>query len=203
MTTMLEHAAPITAMPHGVIDDRRGTWAMAMFIATEATLFVMLFFAYYYLGHVSRGPWPPEPPKLALPLTMLAVLLLSSVALHAGERAEKSGHAPRARLAIASTAVLGVAFLALQALEYREHLKTLRPTTDAYGSIFYTLTSFHAAHVALGILMLAYVLILPELGPGEKPPHRPLHNVSMYWHFVDLVWVVIVALIYVAPNLRR
>jgi heme/copper-type cytochrome/quinol oxidase subunit 3 len=200
---MLVPVATAAAMPHGVIDNRRGTWAMAMFIATEATLFVMLFFSYYYLGHVARGPWPPEPPKLTLPLVMLAVLSISSAVLHAGERAEQSGQIPRARLSIAATVVLGVAFLVLQALEYRDHLKTLLPTTNAYGSIFYTLTSFHAAHVALGILMLGYVLILPELGPGAKPPHRPLHNVSMYWHFVDLVWVVVVALIYVAPNLQR
>jgi heme/copper-type cytochrome/quinol oxidase subunit 3 len=200
---MLEPAATVTAMPHGVIDDRRGTWAMAMFIATEATLFVMLFFTYYYLGHVSRGPWPPEPPKLTLPLAMLAVLVISSVVLHAGELAEKSGRMMRARLAVVSTVLLGLTFLVLQTLEYREHLQTLKPTTNAYGSIFYTLTSFHAAHVVLGLLMLAYVLVLPDIGPGERPPHRPLHNASIYWHFVDLVWVVIVALIYIAPNLQR
>jgi heme/copper-type cytochrome/quinol oxidase subunit 3 len=53
---------PAVAMPHGVIDDRRGTWAMAMFIAPEASLFVLVFFTNYYRGHVSRGPWPAEPP---------------------------------------------------------------------------------------------------------------------------------------------
>ena len=55
---------------------------------------------------------------------------------------------------------------------------------------------------ALGLLMLAYVVPLP-LGRVERPPHRPLHNAALYWHFVDLVWIVIVALIYVAPNLTR
>jgi heme/copper-type cytochrome/quinol oxidase subunit 3 len=201
MTTVAESVA--VRMPHGVIDVRRGSWAMVMFILTEATLFAMLFFSYYYLGHVSRGPWPPEPPKLTLALAMLVVLLASSAVLHAGELAERAGRTGRARVAVLVTVLMGVAFLVLQALEYREHLKTLKPTTDAYGSIFYTITSFHGAHLVLGLLMLLYLLVLPEIGPGQKPPHRPLHNVSLYWHFVDLVWLLIVALLYVAPHLER
>jgi heme/copper-type cytochrome/quinol oxidase subunit 3 len=75
--------------------------------------------------------------------------------------------------------------------------------TDAYGSIFYTITSFHAAHLMLGLFMLLYVLALPQIGPGHKPPHRALHNASLYWHFVDFVWVLIVALLYLAPNIGR
>jgi cytochrome c oxidase subunit III len=190
-------------MPHGVLDDRRGTWAMVMFILTEATLFVMLFFTYYYIAYNWRGPYPPEPPKLTLALIMLAVLLTSSVALHLGERAEKAGKTGAAKALVALTAGMGLGFLVLQTLEYRDHLKTLKPTTDAYGSIFYTITSFHGAHIVLGLMMLGYVLLLPEIGPGEKPPHRPLHNASLYWHFVDFVWLVIVGLLYIAPNIKR
>lgn len=201
MTTVAEGAR--VAMPHGVIDDRRGTWAMVMFILTEATLFAMFFFAYYYLGHVSRGPWPPEPPKLTLALIMLGVLLTSSVVLHAGEQAEKAGAMGRARALVGLTILLGAGFIALQVIEYGNHLKELKPTTDAYGSIFYTITSFHGAHLLLGLLMLEYVLVLPQIGPGEKPPHRSLHNVSLYWHFVDFVWLIIVALLYVVPNIKR
>jgi len=201
MTTIAEGAR--VRMPHGVIDDRRGTWAMAMFIATEASLFLMLFFTYYYLGHVSRGPWPAEPPKIRLALIMLVVLLASSAVLHAGERAEKAGRRGAARGLLALTIVMGIAFLVLQTIEYRNHFKTLLPTENAYSSVFYTITSFHGAHLVLGLLMLVYVLALPEIGSGLKPPHRPLHNVSLYWHFVDFVWLLIVALLYVAPNLKR
>jgi cytochrome c oxidase subunit III len=201
MTTLAEGAR--VAMPHGVIDDRRGTWAMAMFIATEAALFVMLFFTYYYLAHVSRGPWPPEPPKMRLALIMLVVLLASSGVLHAGERAEKASRPSTARALVGLTVLLGLGFIVLQVLEYRNHLKTLLPTDNAYGSIFYTITSFHGAHLVLGLLMLVYVLALPEIGPGSKPPHRALHNASLYWHFVDFVWLLIVALLYLAPNIQR
>lgn len=201
MTTGAEGAR--VAMPHGVIDDRRGTWGMVMFILTEATLFVFLFFTYYYIAYNWRGPYPPEPPKLTLALIMLGVLLASSIVLHAGERAEKSGATAVARASVAATVVMGLAFLALQAIEYRHHLKELKPTTDAYGSIFYTITSFHAAHLLLGLLMLTYVLVLPEIGPGRKPPHRALHNAALYWHFVDFVWLIIVGLLYVVPNMYR
>lgn len=190
-------------IPHEVVDDRRGTWGMLLFILTEATLFLILFFSYYYLRHVSRGPFPADPPKLALPLVMLGVLLASSGILHLGERAERGGRTALARVAIAATMLLGASFLVLQGIEYRERLRTLRPDTNAYGSIFYTMTSIHAAHVGLGLLMLGYVVMLPDIGPGRRPPHRPLHNAGLYWHFVDLVWLVIVALIYVAPNVHR
>lgn len=193
-------AEPYT-IPHDVIDDRRGTWGMLLFIVTEACLFVLLFFSYFYLGHVSRGPWPPEPPKITLALVMLAVLLLSSATLHWGERAEQQGSTASARIGVLLTVLLGAGFIVLQVFEYREHLKTLLPTTDAYGSIFYTITSFHGLHLLLGLLMLVYVLLLPEIGSAHKPPHRSLTNAALYWHFVDAVWVLIVAVLYVAPRM--
>jgi heme/copper-type cytochrome/quinol oxidase subunit 3 len=199
MTTLA--LEPLVDVPRSVVDHRRGSQAMLMFIVTEAMLFLMFFFAYYYLGH-NKPAWPTELPKLTLALVMLAVLLSSSLVLHAGERAVKVGRFAQAKVWTAVTVLMGVAFLVLQVFEYRDHLKTLTPQTNAYGSLFYTITSFHAAHVILGLLMLAYVLLLPaaHLGKAEKPPHNCLHNAAMYWHFVDAVWVVIVALLYVAPH---
>ena len=195
-------AAPPTLVPHAVIERRRGTHAMLLFILTEAVLFLMLFVAYYYLGH-SAPVWPPEPPPFTLALVMLALLLASSVVLHWGERQVDSGRQGRGRAATAATILLGVAFLAVQTLEYHRHLQRLQPTSDAYGSIFYAITGLHAAHLVLGLLMLAYVLLLPDINGDRRPPHRPLHNASLYWHFVDFVWVVIVCLIYLAPNVTR
>jgi heme/copper-type cytochrome/quinol oxidase subunit 3 len=185
------------------IDDRRGTGGMWLFIATEAMLFVLLFFSYVYMA---EGHWvwlQEEPPKLKLALPMLGILLLSSVVLHWGERRVRNGASGRGRAALAGTVALGLGFVALQVLEYRDHLKTLTPQMNAYGSIFYTIISFHALHLLLGLLMLIYVLLLPRLEPVERPPHRPFHNASLYWHFVDLVWVFIVGLLYVLPNLVK
>ncbi len=194
-------AAPATSIPRRVVTDR-GSWAMAMFIATEAMLFVVLFFAYYYLGH-AQPVWPTEPPEYKLALVMLAILLTSSGVLRLGELAAERGREGVAKMWTALTVLIGLIFVGIQGLEYRNHLRTLTPATDAYGSIFYTITSVHAAHLLLGLGMLVYVLLLPEIGPASRPPHRPLHNASLYWHFVDVAWIFIVALLYIAPNVHR
>jgi heme/copper-type cytochrome/quinol oxidase subunit 3 len=180
-------------------DVRRGTTAMALFIANEAMLFVMLFFAYFYLGYGSPE-WHDAPPKLTLALAMLVVLVASSLVLAWGERQLRRGGRAAARAATAMTVLCGLVFLGLQALEYHDRLQVIRPSSNAYGSTFYALTGIHGLHVTLGVLMLVYVLLLPEPGEGDKPPHRPLHNAALYWHFVDVVWVLIVALLYVVPH---
>jgi cytochrome c oxidase subunit III len=184
------------------IEDRRGQAGMACFIFTEAMLFVMLFFSYFYLAH-DASHWAAEPPALALPLAMLAVLLASSVSLHWGERQIDGGRSFAARAAVVVTMVLGLSFLAIQAVEFRERLQEIRPDTDAYGSMFYLITSVHAMHVVLGLFMLLYVLMLPRIGRNDKPPHQPLRSAAMYWHFVDVVWVAIVGFLYVLPSVVR
>ena len=184
------------------IDDSRGTLGMWLFIGSELLVFVSLFFAYFYLGH--RHPeWPTEPPKLPKALAMLVILVTSSFVLHAGEKKLKKGHFNAARALLAATILLGVVFVIVQVFDYRTHLQELKPVQNAYGSIFYTVTSFHAAHLLVGLLMLIFVLLLGKLEPREHPPHRPLHNASMYWHFVDVVWVFIVGLLYVLPHFTR
>jgi heme/copper-type cytochrome/quinol oxidase subunit 3 len=183
------------------IDDRLGTRGMLLFIATEAMLFVLLFFSYYYLAH-GNWVWSQEkPPKLLFAIPLLLILLTSSGVLHWGETQVRQHAYGRGRIALAVTIALGLVFLVLQGFEYRDHLKTLTPATDAYGSIFYAITTTHALHVVVGLCMLSYVLLLPQLEPTDRPPHRPLHNATLYWHFVDVVWVVVVSVLYILPNL--
>jgi heme/copper-type cytochrome/quinol oxidase subunit 3 len=182
------------------LDEKRGTAGMLLFILSEALLFACLFFSYFYLGR-DEPRWPMHPPPaLTLVTVMLAVLLLSSAVLYFGERALENGHNSLARLAVIGTLLLAAGFVVLQVFEYRNHLQELKPTTDAYGSIFYTITSFHALHLLLGMGMLTYVLFLPALEHADRPPHRSLHNTALYWHFVDLVWIFIVAVLYYAPH---
>ena len=155
------------------LDDRRGTAGMWLFILTEAALFILLFFSYFYLAQ-GGWRWPlEEAPKLRLALPMLVVLWISSGVLHWGEKQVRAQRYSRARAGLAGTIVLGLVFLAMQAFEYMDHLKSLTPRTDVYGSIFYTITSFHAAHLILGLLMLIYALFLPAYEPVDRPPHRP------------------------------
>jgi len=184
-------------------DDRRGTMAMWWFITTEAALFVALFFGYFYLGK-GNSAWPPdEPPKLPLALGMLGVLLASSGALEWAKWNLRRGREALCRAGVLGTVVLGIVFVGLQVLEYRDHLRKLTPSSDAYGSIFYTITSVHGLHVIVGLLMLLFVLAMPRLEPRQRLPYRPFHNGSLYWHFVDSVWVLIVAVLYVLPRFYR
>jgi heme/copper-type cytochrome/quinol oxidase subunit 3 len=188
--------------PTWPLDNNRGAYGMYTVIATEFSLFVCLFASYYYLGN-SKDRWASnEPPKLLLALIMLAVLLTSSLVLHWGERQVNLARYRHARFAITGTVLMGLVFLTLQVLEYRQHWKSLTPYSNSYGSIFYAITSFHAAHVVIGLLLLAYVSILPRYGPTVTPPYRPYHTVALYWHFVDFVWIFIVALLYVIPNIQ-
>jgi heme/copper-type cytochrome/quinol oxidase subunit 3 len=134
-------------------------------------------------------------------LVMLGILVTSSIVLHWGERRVKLGKHAQARVAIALTLLLGVVFVVVQCVEYHVHLREMLPTEHSYASIFYTITSFHAAHLIVGLAILGYVLFLPSLDP-DRPPHKPLHSAAMYWHFVDVVWLVIVTLLYIVPNIR-
>ncbi|MGH9521563.1 MAG: cytochrome c oxidase subunit 3 [Terriglobales bacterium] len=193
----IEHAGP----PVRRIDDRRGTFGMVLFIATEATLFVMLFMAYFYVAKGGDRWKTEEAPKLHYSLPMLGVLLTSSVVLHWGEKQLKEGKYGLARAGLIGTIALGILFLGLSYLDYAEHLLHLTPQANAYGSIFYTITSLHVAHVITGLLMMGWLLLVaPHWEPAQHTPHRPYHNVSMYWHFVDTVWVFIIAILYVSPH---
>ena len=191
-----KHAPP----PVSRVDDKRGTYGMALLITTEASLFLVMFVSYYWLDKMS-AQWRSEiPPKLHYALPMLAILLSSSVVLHWGEQQVKKARYTAGRLALIGTIILGLTFLLFSYLDYSEHLQHLTPRTDSYGSIFYTIISLHVAHVILGLLMLIWLSLIPRWEPAVFTPHRPYHNVSMYWHFVDTVWIFIVALLYVAPN---
>ncbi len=197
------HIAPVA--PHTgawPIERNRGIYAVWMVMLTEGTLFICLFGSYYFLG-ADKYRWATDtPPKLAKTLIMLAILAASSLVVMWGERLVEQRRYRLARGAVVTTILMGLVFLGVQMSEYKDHWKTLTPQTDSYGSIFYTITSFHAAHVIMGLLMLGYLSILPNYGPTQLPPHRPYRVVALYWHFVDIIWLVVVLLLYVIPHFQ-
>lgn len=203
MSSTVQIPPPRTSLAALPLDQRRGINAMWTVIATEFMLFVCMFGAYYYLG--SNGDrWSVEsPPELTLALILLAILLSSSVVLRWGEMQVKAGRYAAGRIALWVTVVMGFGFLGLQTLEYMSHWKKLTPFSDSYGSIFYAITSLHAAHVVVGLLLLMYTGVLPTYGPTRRSPHRPYETVALYWHFVDAVWVLVVTLLYVVPHFQR
>jgi cytochrome c oxidase subunit III len=190
-------AASIRDLP---IDQARGTAAMGWFVVSEAMVFVGLFFSYYYLGH-GQPRWPiGDPPALPLPTAMVAILLLSCIALWAGGRLLRQGRDVSARYALVLTILLGCGFLVLNALDYNSESTSNPPTGNSYTSIFYVIEGVHAAHLILGLLFLLYALLLPRLGPTDKPPHGSYRNAAMYWYFVTAVWFVMYAILFIGPR---
>ncbi len=183
------------------LETERGTFAMRLVILTESFLFICLFASYFMLEN-NKSRWRIEElPKLNFAIPMLVVLIVSSLFLHWGELQVKKQRCGLGRIALALTILIGLGFLTLQAFEYRAHWEHLTPYTDSYGSIFYTITTFHAAHLIAGLLILAYVLVLPRYAPALESPYRPFHVAAMYWHFVDVVWIFVVAILYIGPHL--
>jgi len=202
MSPTAQGALPRTVLNSLPIDQRRGIHAMWAVIATEFMLFVCMFGAYYYLGS-NKDRWATEtPPELTYPFILLVILLSSSFILHRGEKNMKGERYGAGILSLWITVALGLVFLVLQGFEYASHWKHLAPYSNSYGSIFYAITSLHAAHVIFGVMMLMYVGILPRSGKSLRSPHNVYETVALYWHFVDVVWVFIVLLLYVFPHFQ-
>jgi len=148
---------------------------------------------------MARGPWPPSGlPELRLALPNTGVLLLSSGAMWWAESGIRRGDETRLRLGLMLTLLLGAVFLGIQLVEYRH--QSFTPATSAYGSLFYTITGFHGAHVAVGLLMLAVVGLRAWLGHFSSRHHLAVTNVSWYWHFVDAVWLAVFTSLYLSPR---
>jgi len=203
VSSVIEVAPPRAKLSHLPLEQRRGIHAMWCLIATEAMLFACMFAAYYYLGN-NKDRWAQESaPELIFPFSLLAILLSSSAILYWGERQLKAHNYSRARLAVWVTIVFGLGFLSLQGFEYYSEWMNIAPYSDSYGSAFYAITMLHGAHVCVGLLLLFYLGILPRYGETERTPHQPYETLSMYWHFVDAVWIFIVVLLYVIPHFQR
>ena len=178
-----------------------GWWGMVWLCATEGMLFASFIGAYFFLrGSVEAfsaegGRYVP----LTRPLIMTVLLVSSSVTAWWAEGGVKRGLVGRLRLGLAITFVLGVIFLLIQANEFASRDSSW--TTSAYDSLFITITGFHGAHVAGGLLMNLYVQIRAALGHFDAERHDAVSNAVLYWHFVDAVWIVILAVLYLSPRL--
>lgn len=179
-----------------------GRWGMLLFVVNEATLFACLVSSYFYLA-LESATWPPAgigPPHLTLPLVMTAALLSSSGVLIYAEYELDHGNLARYRGGVVLTVLLGVTFLLLQAKEYAAKLGEMSPSASAYGSLFFTITGLHGAHVAFGLLFLVWSLIAGRRRPSSGSRSLTVRNASLYWHFVDGVWLVILTSLYLSPR---
>jgi cytochrome c oxidase subunit 3 len=166
---------------------------MVIFLGAWAMTFAALFFAYADI-RFSANVWPPEgevTAPTALPAFNTLVLLASSVLLHLGVRALRAAQ-PRVFLRfLLGTIALGILFVGLQATLWgRTASAGLHWSSGRYGSIFYLLTSFHAVHVVAGIIGLLLLVPGAVRGRYNIQRHAPVRNWTLFWHFVDGIWLL-------------
>jgi cytochrome c oxidase subunit 3 len=171
---------------------------MYCLIAAEAAMFTIFVVAYlFYAGKSLGGPTPKD--VLHVPVFFTACLLSSSATIHLAVQSWKRGRMSTFARWWIATFVLGAAFLAGTALEWRGLIydRGLTIQTNLFGTTYYALVGLHAFHVAVGLVCLAVVSALALLG-HVKPAQAERGDVlSLYWHFVDSVWVVVFMVVYV------
>ncbi|CAN7611436.1 cytochrome c oxidase subunit 3 [Trinickia sp. LjRoot230] len=202
MTNDAQTAALVQAsntVPVGSAGERASGWLGCLtLIATEGALFGYLIFTYLYLAVQSTQHWPPEGlPKLLLGAFNTTVLLSSSVFVWLCERAVRRARIRAAVVSMSIAVLLGIVFAGIQLHEWHAH--PYGPTSNLYGSLYFTITGFHMAHVLVGLVVLVMLDIWTFLGYFDKRRYAALTIGGLYWHFVDVVWLFIFTTLYLTP----
>lgn len=178
-----------------------GYWGMIGLIMTEAALFVLLLFSYYYHAvQPHLDAWPPDGyPSMRMSLPNTVLLLASSVAVWWGEQGTKKGRRRQQVGGLVAGFLMGVAFVVVQSFEWKA--KSFGLDTSPYGSLFFTVTGFHMAHVVVGLLALLAVIAWSIIGYFGPVRSSPVSVAAIYWHFVDAVWLTVFFTFYLTPRL--
>jgi cytochrome c oxidase subunit 3 len=164
-----------------------------LFLISESFLFGSLFWSFYALR--GQPGWPPEHPDATLAAINTFFLVSSSATIWWASNCIQKGRQRGLALGLAATLLLGVVFLGITVFEWTH--ESFRPWTSAYGSIFYTLTGFHALHVFGGVLLMAALLTRALRHRFSPERFLGLEIGSYYWHFVDLVWIFVFSSIFI------
>ena len=176
--------------------------AMWVFLASECMLFGALITTYVlYRGASIRGPYPSQIFDIGYTSVSSFVLLASSLTMVLALAAAQRRDFGRMRLWLLTTAMLGMTFVGGQVYEftsfYREGLSL---TTNLFGTTFFVLTGVHGVHVTVGIFMLLSLVGMSFTDRLPQEPAFPVEMVGLYWHFVDIVWIVIFTVVYLIPT---
>jgi cytochrome c oxidase subunit 3 len=219
------HAEPVDATQHGVAGMGNPVLGMLLFITSEVMFFAGLFAAYFsiragYLELNATGQlvhvWPPtqfahllnpftlftDTGALNLILPATVILVVSSFTCQWGVWAIRRDDRTGFLRNFAVTLILGITFLLMQAFDYTVLAKegmSLGSTT--FGTTYFTLTGFHGAHVFGGALMLGVVVYRGMAGQFSAKHHDMVEATSLYWHFVDIVWILLFSVLYLLPGI--
>ena len=188
-----EHLSHDTAT--GITNEKLGMW---VFLGSECLLFGALIATYLvYRGRSINGPYPEDIYDIPFTSVSSFVLLMSSLTMVLALSAVQRGDNRRLRIWLITTALLGSTFIAGQVYEFTSFIREgLTIKTNLFGSSFYVLTGFHGVHVTLGILMLLSLARLSWTGKVGRHNAEAVEIVGLYWHFVDVVWIVIFTVVY-------
>jgi heme/copper-type cytochrome/quinol oxidase subunit 3 len=187
MSTTVVPARPRSAAPGG-------WWGMAAFIATEATLFGVLFGSYAYLRFKSVH-WPPDgidEPKVVLPLVLAVVLAATSFPMALAYRAASQGLARRASILIFAALVVQSVYFGIAVHQFAGDLDKFAPQKDAYASIYYTLLGADHTHVAVGLLLNVWLLLRLATGVTRYRVVA-VRSIAFYWHAVNVLTLLVTA----------
>ena len=171
---------------------------MWVFLGSDCLFFGSLIATYMvYRGQSIVGPYPRD--IIDVPITTVStfVLLMSSFAMVMGVAAARNGNQKRLIQWLVLTIILGGTFIGFQVYEFNLfRVEGLRYETNLFSSTFFTLTGFHGAHVTLGLFWLLCLTIIAARNPAGRPSGLDVDIAGLYWHFVDIVWIVIFTLLY-------
>ena len=173
-------------------------YGLLCLIATEGSLFAYLLFSYAYFGSENSASWLPTlHPSFKYGLPGTIVLFASSGTIWWSERGMKAGDRRRHLIGLVATIALGLAFIALELLDWRD--KGFSLSSRAYGSFYFVITGFHLIHVIVGIAVLCAVLGWSIAGYFTERRHMHVTISGAYWHFVDIVWIFVFSTFFLAP----
>ena len=194
---MSAHAAASTVTP---INPSRGRVGMLAFILFEGLFFATFVLAYlFYVGKSPSGPQPREVLGLRPVIFNSICLLSSSGTIALAGRALRRGRLAGFSFWLGLTVLLGIEFLAGTGFEWKRLIfdDGLTIQTSLFGTTYFSLVGFHAAHVTAGLVMLSIILVASLAGHVRQGDAERVEVVSMYWHFVDGVWVAVFTAVYV------
>jgi cytochrome c oxidase subunit III len=192
-----DHHGPPTANQSSRVDAR--TLGMLLFIGSEIMLFGSFFAAYFFVRVVNPGApteWPPPPYEFPVFVAGVntCILVTSSFTMHWALQSIKRGERKGFLAGMVLTFLMGLAFLCTQLIEY---LNVGFNTGDgAFASVFFGLTGLHGAHVAIGLSLLLMVTIRGFRGHYSPEHHHGVELPGIYWHFVDVMWIVVYSTVY-------
>jgi heme/copper-type cytochrome/quinol oxidase subunit 3 len=192
-------AHPVTST--GLSNEKIAMWA---FLGSECLLFGALISTYLlYRGRSIVGPYPHDVYDIPYTSVSSFVLLMSSLTMVLALAAMQRKDQRRMRVWLLTTALLGTVFIGGQVYEFTVFYRAgLSLHENLFGSSFFVLTGFHGAHVTIGILMLLSLFALSAKGRLAEDRVETVELIGLYWHFVDVVWIVIFTVVYLIPGVK-